>query len=307
MISARSLRLALLAAAVSSMPAILAAQTQPTSSLDDNYRQGFEKWKAELVDDRKQNWLTLVGLFWLKPGENRFGTDASNAIVLPGPIPAQAGTFRLQGKDVTVSLVEGAGGTIRGKAVTSTKLDTDTSGHPTVVELGSLRLLAIQRGERIGIRVKDFEAPAARTYRGPMFYPLSASYRVTAEWVPSDGKRTVQVPNVLGDVTATPVVGEARFTLTGQAVRLAAVGGDATHGLFIIFSDLTRKTDTYPAGRFLETDGVTDGKVLLDFNRAYNPPCSVTPYATCPLPPSENQLSIAIPAGEKYDRAQGHH
>jgi uncharacterized protein (DUF1684 family) len=247
------------------------------------------------------------GLFWLKTGENSFGADAGNAIVLSGPTPSHAGTFRLQGKDVTVNLAEGVTGAIQGKAVTNAKRDLDTSGHPTVVELGSLRLLAIQRGERIGVRVKDFDAPAARTYRGPMFYPLDESYRVTADWVPSDGKRTVQVPNVLGDVTATPVVGEARFTLAGQAVRLAAVGGDATHGLFIIFSDLTRKTDTYPAGRFLDTEAVTDGKVLLDFNRAYNPPCSVTPYATCPPPPSENQLSIAIPAGEKYDRAQGHH
>jgi uncharacterized protein (DUF1684 family) len=291
-------------ASVAAIP--LSAQSQSSSAIDDNYRQAFEKWKAELVDDRQQNWLTLVGLFWLKPGENSFGADTSNAIVLPGSISSHAGTFRLQGKDVTVSLSEGVGATIQGKAVTSAKLDTGTSGHPTVVELGSLRISAIQRGERIGIRVKDFEAPSARAYRGPTFYPLSASYLITADWVPSDGKRTVEVPNVLGDVTATPVVGEARFTLAGQVVRLTAVGGDAAHGLFIIFSDPTRKTDTYPAGRFLDTDAVTDGKVLLDFNRAYNPPCSVTPYATCPLPPSENQLSIAIPAGEKYDRAQGH-
>lgn len=305
MMSALSLRLAFLTALiVAAIP--LSAQSQSASAIDDNYRQAFEKWKAELVDDRKQNWLTLVGLFWLKPGENSFGADVSNAIVLPGLIPSHAGTFRLQGRDVTVSLSEGVGATIQGKAVTSAKLDPDTSGHPSVVELASLRMLAIQRGQRIGIRVKDFGAPAARTYRGPTFYPLSASYLITADWVPSDGKRTVQVPNVLGDVTAALVVGEARFTLAGQVVRLTAVGGDATHGLFIIFSDPTRKTDTYPAGRFLDTDAVTDGKVLLDFNRAYNPPCSITPYATCPLPPSENQLSIAIPAGEKYDRAQGH-
>lgn len=307
MISARFLRFASLIVVASSMAATHAQVQSKAATLDDNYRQAFEKWKAELVDDRNENWLTLVGLFWLKTGENSFGADAGNAIVLSGPTPSHAGTFRLQGKDVTVNLAEGVTGAIQGKAVTNAKLDLDTSGHPTVVELGSLRLLAIQRGERIGVRVKDFDAPATRTYRGPMFYPLDGSYRVTADWVPSDGKRTVQVPNVLGDVTATPVVGEARFTLAGQAVRLAAVGGDATHGLFIIFSDLTRKTDTYPAGRFLDTEAVTDGKVLLDFNRAYNPPCSVTPYATCPLPPSENQLSIAIPAGEKYDRAQGHH
>src|SRR5207244_3125455 len=102
----------------------------------------------------------------------------------------------------------------------------------------------------------------------------------------------VQVPNVLGDVTATPVVGEAHFSLGGQELRLTAVGGDPEHGLFIIFNDPTRKTDTYPAGRFLDTEAVKNGKVLLDFNRAYNPPCALTPYATCPLPPKENQLAV---------------
>jgi uncharacterized protein len=177
MISARFLRFASLIVVASSMAATHAQVQSKAAALDDNYRQAFEKWKAELVDDRNENWLTLVGLFWLKTGENSFGADAGNAIVLSGPTPSHAGTFRLQGKDVTVDLAEGATGAIQGKAVTNAKLDLDTSGHPTVVELGSLRLLAIQRGEPIGVRVKDFDAPAARTYRGPMFYPLDASHR----------------------------------------------------------------------------------------------------------------------------------
>jgi uncharacterized protein (DUF1684 family) len=282
-------------------------QAQAAPVLDQDYRQSFEKWKADLVADRRQNWLTLVGLFWLKPGANTFGSDPNNELVLPaGTAPGKAGKFDLQGKNVSISFRDGVSGTVGGMPVTTTHLDPDVSGHPTVVELGSLRMHLIQRGDRSGIRVKDLKNPAVDKYRGATFYPLSAAYRIRAEWVPGDGKRTVIVPNVLGDVTPTPVVGEARFRVDGQEVHLSAVGGDPEHGLFFIFNDMTRKTDTYPAGRFLETEPVKDGKVVLDFNRAYNPPCAVTPYATCPLPPKEDQLTVSILAGEKYDHSQKH-
>jgi uncharacterized protein (DUF1684 family) len=134
------------------------------------------------------------------------------------------------------------------------------------------------------------------------------NYRVTATWIPSDGKKTIDVPNVLGDVTPVPVAGVAVFKINGQETRLTALGGDASKGLSFVFNDLTAKADTYPGGRFLETEPVAKGTVILDFNRAYNPPCAVTPYATCPLAPKENRLSVAIPAGEKFDRAaHGHH
>jgi uncharacterized protein len=165
----------------------------------------------------------------------------------------------------------------------------------------------IVRGQRIGIRLKDLNSPAVRSYRGPEFYPINPSYRVTATWVPSDGKKTVDVPDVLGDVTATPVSGEVRFTLNGQPITLTDLGGDPAKGLFFVFNDLTSKTETYPGGRFLDTDPVVNGKVVLDFNRAYSPPCSVTPYATCPLAPKENRLTIAVSAGQRYDRTHGHH
>lgn len=306
MVLPRFLRSALLIAfaSIASLPA--APQAPPP--LDAAYQHSFAKWKADLIEDRKQNWLTLAGLFWLKPGENSFGSDLVNAVVLPGnAVPGHAGTFLLQGKDVTLKALPAAQVFISGKSVTTAKLDPDVSGHPTVLELGSLRMHVIQRGDRFGIRVKDLKNPAIENYRGPTFYPLSADYVVVATWVPSDGKKFVQVPNVLGDVTATPVVGEARFSLAGQEMKLTAVGGDEAHGVFIIFADPTRKTDTYPAGRFLDTEAVKDGKLLLDFNRAYNPPCALTPYATCPLPPKENQLAVDIRAGEKYDHSGGSH
>ncbi len=283
-----------------------ADKSPPASTPDAAYLQSFDKWKAELVDSRKQNWLSLAGLFWLKAGDNTFGSDAGNAIVFPKG-PTRAGVFELQGTDVTVKLSPDAHATIDGKPVTEVKLQPDTSDHPTTVELGSLRFKAIVRGQRIGIRLKDVDSEDAKNYRGPIFFPLDLSYRATATFVPSEGKRTVDVPNVLGDTTPTPVAGVVVFKINGQEVRLTDLGGDPSKGLSFVFNDLTSKTDTYPGGRFLDTDPVVNGTVVIDFNRAYSPPCSVTPYATCPLAPKENRLAVAIPAGEKYDRTHGHH
>jgi uncharacterized protein (DUF1684 family) len=286
--------------------ALLATFSTAVQAPDVAYLQTFEKWKAELIEDLRQNWLVLAGLFWLKPGANTFGSASDNAIVLPSG-PAHAGAFQLQGNDVSVELQPGTEAKIGGNSGTRAKLDADVTGHPTVIELGSLRMHVIKRGERLGIRVKDLNSAAVRNYAGPIFFPLDMAYRVTATFVPSDGKKTVDVPNVLGDVTPTPISGEVHFKLNGQDLTLTALGGEPAKGLTFVLSDLTSKTDTYPGGRFLDTDPVVDGKVVIDFNRAYNPPCAVTPYATCPLAPKENRLAVAIPAGERYDRKHANH
>ena len=253
--------------------------TQP----DASYRKSLNQWKAELTESRKKNWASLAGLFWLKPGENSFGTDPGNAVIFPTG-PARAGVFTLQNIDVTVRLLPA-----------------------TVVTMGSLQMYVIVRGQRIGIRLKDTESAAIRNFRALEWFPVNLQYRVTAKWIPSDGKKMIDVPTVLGDVEPTPVAGTAVFQINGQEIRLTDIGGDPAKGLFFVFTDLTSKTETYPGGRFLDTDPVANGTVVLDFNRAYNPPCSITPYATCPLAPRENRLNLAIPAGQKYDRAHGHH
>lgn len=266
------------------------------------YKESFEKWKSEMTDDLKQNWLSLAGLFWLKPGANTFGADPSNALVFPKG-PARAGEFDLDGKNVTVKFLPDAHATIGGRPATDAKLDPDITRHPTRVDMGTLDFHVIVRGERVGIRVRDSDSAEARNFKGMMFYPLDLNYRVVAKWVPSDGKTTVEVPNVLGDVSAEPIPGVAVFDLNGQELHLTALGGDAKTGFFFVFNDLTAKSAaTYPGGRFLDTGPVDNGTVVLDFNRAYNPPCAVTPYATCPLAPKENRLQVAIPAGEKFDK-----
>jgi hypothetical protein len=271
------------------------------------YVQAFEKWKAEQTDDLRTNWLSLAGLFWLKPGVNSFGSDAGNAIVFPKG-PAHAGEFDLEGKEVTLRVNPGTPATIAGKAVTTSKMDPDTSNQVTRVEMGTLRFHVIIRGQHVGIRLRDTDSAAARSFKGMMFYPLDLNYRLTATWVPATGKETVEIPNALGEVTSEASPGMVAFKLNGVDVTLTALGGDASSGLFFVFTDPTAKTDTYPGGRFLETDAVANGKVVLDFNRAHNPPCAVTPYATCPLAPKENRLAVAIPVGEKFDKAaHGHH
>ncbi len=197
----------------------------------------------------------------------------------------------LEGKDVTIKLLPDAHATLAGTPLTTAKLAPDVTGHASLVEMGTLRFHVIVRGERVGIRVKDLESAAVTNFKGLIFYPLDLNYRVTATWEPSDGKKTIDVPNVLGDVTPMPVAGTVVFKINGQEQRLTALGGDPANGLSFVFNDLTAKSDTYPGGRFLDTDPVVNGTVVLDFNRAYNPPCAVTPYATCPLAPKENRLA----------------
>jgi len=285
----------------------LSAPLMARAQVDAVYQREVEKFRAEEIKDLKSNWLVLAGLFWLKPGANAFGTASSNPIVLPaGTAPAKAGVFELNGDEVTLKMEAGSAAVIDNQSVMSAKLQPDTSGKPTVVALGRLRMHVIKRGERTGIRLKDLQNPALRNFTSLHFFPIDTAYRVTATWVPSDGKRTVDVPNVLGDISHETVPGEARFSINGQKLTLTALGGDAAKGLFFVFSDATSKTDTYPAGRFLETDTVQDGKVVLDFNKAYNPPCAFTPYATCPIAPKENRLAVAIPAGEKFDHSKPH-
>jgi uncharacterized protein (DUF1684 family) len=199
------------------------ARSSAPAAPDPAYVQSFEKWKAEQIEDLKKNWLPLAGLYWLKPGANSFGSDSANAIVFPKG-PAHAGEFDLDGKDVSIKLLPEAGAMLAGKPLTSAKLDADISGHPSRCEMGTLQFHVIVRGERVGIRLKDTDSVAVRDFHGLIFYPLDMNYRVTAKWVPSDGKKTIDVPNVLGDVTAVPVAGAVLFKINGQEQKLTALG-----------------------------------------------------------------------------------
>lgn len=288
--------------ALAVLPAGPAIGADAKPEADAAYRQEVESWRKTRVEGLKKEdgWFTLVGLFWLDEGENRFGSASSNKVILPeGKAPAVAGTLVRKGDGVRVRVDPGAKLTHDGKPVTELDLQHDLAGEPTVLQLGSVSFFVIKRGERIGVRVKDTEAQALKAFHGLDNYAIDPSWRVTARFEPYKPPKQVPIPNVLGTIDNTPSPGAVVFERGGKTWRLEALEGSPDGGLFLIFADQTNGKETYGAGRFLYTEAPKDGKVVLDFNKAYNPPCAFSAYATCPLPPRENRLALRIEAGEK--------
>jgi uncharacterized protein (DUF1684 family) len=281
---------------------LVAGIALPTGA-DETYRAQVRAWREDREARLKADggWLTLVGLSWLKEGPNRFGTDPAGDIVLPeGSAPAQAGVFELKEGQVTVALLPGASGRIAGKPVSdAAAMRADRLGSPDVLEMGTLSLNVIERGGRFGIRLKDRNSPIRKSFTGLKWFEIAETYRVEARWVSHPQPKPVKVPNILGQTEAMPSPGYADFTLNGKPVRLDGVLEDPhAEQLFFILRDQTSGKETYGAGRFLYADLPKGGKVVLDFNKAYNPPCAFTPYATCPLPPPQNWMPVRVEAGE---------
>lgn len=251
-------------------------------------------------------WLTLVGLDWLEEGENAYGSDASLPVPLEhSGLPAKAGAFVLEGKTVRLVPQPGTNLTVNGEPATARVLKTDADGKPDLLKAGRLSFFVIRRGERFALRVKDPESEARKAFKGIACYPANAEFRVVADFLPYEKPKTIPVPTVLNTVDDMVSPGVVKFTLKGKTFTLEPVIEDPEHPeLFFIFSDATSGKTTYPAGRFVYAAMPKDGKVILDFNKAYNPPCAFSPYATCPLPPKANRMDIAIEAGEK---TYGHH
>jgi len=279
--------------------------TMTTRCAPGSHAESTETWRrqrlARLTAD--DGWLTVVGLFWLQEGPNRFGAGPGNDIALPeGKAPDFAGTFTLAGAGVRVTVAPGAAVTAEGRPVTSMTLRSDRqAGGPDILTLGDLSLFVIERGGKPAIRLKDRTSRARREFKGLEYFPIDPAFRVTARFEPYTPPRTIAIPNVLGQSEDLPCPGAVVFTLRGREYRLEPVieePGDTQ--LFYIFSDATTGRETYGSGRFLYSEMPKDGTVVLDFNRAYTPPCGFTRYATCPLPPPQNRLDVRIEAGEKH-------
>ena len=243
-------------------------------------------------------WLAVQGLFWLHPGANTAGSDPSSEIRLPSRAPKRLGVFTLTDGVVTFTAAEGARVTAADKPV-ATFTFAPRGGERSAITTAGLTLFVIRRTDRVGLRLLDPESHARRTFRGLRYFPLDPRYRVAAKYTAYPAMKTVPVPNVLGQLVPMESPGFVEFTLGGATYRLEPVYETARRDdLFFIFKDLTSRTDTYEAGRFLHAPLPVDGVVDLDFNRAYNPPCAFTAFATCPLPTKDNQLAVAIRAGE---------
>jgi uncharacterized protein len=285
--------------------AILACALVQATENDAAYRATVEKWRAAREARLKADggWLSVAGLFWLHDGDNRFGSDPLNDIVLAAnSAPAEAGTLEFHDGKTVVRVNPGVPVLVEGKRVDSATLhaDADPAFDEKVdqITLGDLTLYIHRSGQRYAARLLDKNSRLRKEFTSLRWFPIDPSYRVVAQYAPYDKPKTVEVQNIMGDFTPTTIPGYVSFQLHGQDLRLDVEDNSPDPGLSITFRDLTSGKETYGAARFLVTDSAKDGKVVLDFNEAYNPPCAYNPYTTCPLPTPENRLRARIAAGE---------
>jgi uncharacterized protein (DUF1684 family) len=279
------------------MFAALLACAAPASAQDD-----VQTWRAQRLErlQAPNGWLSLVGLHWIEPGTHTVGRAADNDVVLATG-PAHLGTLTLNEGEITFLPAKDGGATIDGAAVAvETALAPDSGATPTFVAFdgGQASFQVIERDHRFALRVRDARAPTRAGFTGIEHYPVDAAWTFQARFEPHPAGRTIPIVNVLGMTEPMANPGVVVFEKDGKSHRLEAVDeGDGQ--LFLIFADRTNKKETYGAGRFLYAAPAVDGKTTVDFNKAYNPPCAFNAYSTCPLPPPENRLDLAVTAGEK--------
>jgi uncharacterized protein len=298
--------LALLAGA----PAAVAPAAAADASLAAERAQ-IDAWRAQRVrsltgDD---GWLTLAGLFWLKDGDNSFGRAPANALALDNPaLPAVAGTFQLASHRVRFVARPGGGVTHQGQPVDSIELGSDASGPPTVLACGTLRFFIIERGGRLGVRVRDLANPKRLGFQGLSYFPVSTGWVFNARFERYQPARHIRIVNILGMEEDATSPGALVFSRDGREWRLDAIQEQPDDPeLFIMFADATSGHETYGGGRFLYIPVPAGEAAQLDFNRAFNPPCALNDFATCPLPPPQNRLRLRVEAGEKvYAGAPAH-
>lgn len=264
------------------------------------YIQSINEWAKYREERLKQDdgWLNLVGLYWLEEGENTFGSDDSNDIVFPSKAAPEIGAFFLEDSVVTVKINENVDVLIDGAVAKQAVLKSDIEEGTIVMDYKSLRwYLIIREGGKFGIRLRDLDAPLVKNFEGIERFPVNDKWHIEANYIPLNPPKKLMIPNIIGTVSETEAFGRLDFEIDGEKFSLFPTGEQR---LFIIFADQTSGVETYGAGRFLYTDGPDSNNiVILDFNKAYNPPCVFTKYATCPLPPEENYLEARITAGEK--------
>lgn len=274
---------------------------------DASYITSIHQWHQQREQRlKKENgWLNLVGLYWLTEGDNTFGSDKSNKIIFPDKAPAFIGTISLHNGQAIIKINKDINVTSNGKPVAELNMVSDSAENVTVLSLGSLRWVFITRSGKYGIRLRDVEVPLVKDFKGIDTFPVNDDWRVNAHFVPYNPPKVVSINTIIGTVEKDTVQGALEFEIAGKKYTLDPV----TEGneFFIIFADKTNGIETYGAGRFLYASKPDSAElVVVDFNKAYNPPCAFTKFATCPLPPKQNYLQLEVTAGEKT-YGEGHH
>ena len=271
------------------------------SMANSEYENSIRKWRQEMDTNlrRENGWLALAGLFWLRNGTNIIGSDPESDILLPGRAPARLGTFVFDGNNVTLTVEASLPVEVNGVASTSALLDADQEDVPSFITFNGMRMVVVRRSKGVGIRVWDNERVERRSFPSREWYSVKKEFRVPATYTRYETPKIVKMPDILGAILDEPMQGFVKFELGGKEQQLM-VEELPDHRLFIQFMDPTNLHGTYPSGRYHYTDAHENGRVSVDFNKAYSPPCAFTRFATCTFPPQENHLEVAIEAGELF-------
>jgi hypothetical protein len=279
----------------------LTAGCSKKDNADPAYLKEINDWHAKRIERLKapDGWLNLVGRTWLKPGINKFGSGKDNEVIIEsGKVPANMGVFIFEDSTVTMKINDGVEVLLNGKPVKEILMIDDQKKDMTVFQSGSIKWNLIIRGDKYGIRFRDLESDLVQNFKGIERFPVDQNWKLTARFEAYSPPRKIAVPNVLGQIDEETSPGAVIFSKDEKEFRIEAV--DAEDKLFLIIADETSGEETYGGGRFIYVDKPdSTGKIILDFNKAYNPPCVFTKYATCPLPPEQNYLKLKIEAGEK--------
>jgi uncharacterized protein (DUF1684 family) len=275
----------------------------------NEYEQHILQERAEREERFKtseRGWLGLVGLYWLRDGENRIGSEANNDIILPSIAPGRIGIVQYNNGVATFRAERGIPIYCNGKKITLKTLVADIYDDADFLQIGDLTLVLLERADRHLIRVWDKDSETRKNFTGFNQYPVKPEYRIEAKYTAYDTPKLISIQDVLEIYHETPFQGYVTFEWEGKEHRLEA-RVDEEDLMRLDFKDVTNGDTTYVGGRFLVAEMPQKGKIVVDFNEAYNPPCAYTAYATCPLPPLENRLPIRIEAGEKtYREMIGH-
>jgi len=295
----RWLVIALIAGAATACGGTQQKEASATGTSDASIVAATTAWRAKHETDYRRDWASIAGLFPLKPGANTAGSAAGNDVVLPASAPARLGTFTLTGKVVRFQPARGALVLLKDHQVTAaTDLHDDSAPGPDELVTGSIRLVVHVSGETRSLRVKDPNGPLAKGFLGFSWFPIDSKYRVVGRFHRDPEPRKIPVVNTFGDVDAYTTEGVVEFPLLGQTLRLRPFTTRPKR-FYFVFKDVSSGHETYEAARFLYADLADDGTVVLDFNQAYNPPCSFNPFTTCPIPLRENNMPLKVLAGEK--------
>lgn len=265
-----------------------------------DWKSEAEAFRKENEEALKKNWLVVVGLFWLREGENTLGASESSFIKLPKGTPDILGKITLRAGKAEMEFTSAENVKLGGqpvKVATKYVLKTDQGADKTIIDVNNVSMYLIQRPNGIGLRVKDAQSDTLKRFKALKWWPLQEKFLVEGKWKELQPAKILRVPDILGNIYDETINGSVEFTFGKKTYELFPTrkGDD----LFFVFKDATTGRASYGTGRFLEAKVQNDGKVVLDFNRAYNPPCAHIKYATCPMAPLDNILTFAVDAGEK--------